>query len=147
MRSFVDRNGLAWSLELTIGQARKVFELGESESLVKLLDDVYARFDLLWLLCETQAKERGITVDQFDLALADETAMLAAHEALIGCLQDFFQRIGKTSLSLLMTKSSEARKNLETAAKAKVSTMDSALQKVISKTMMKLDQVIAKATE
>ena len=145
MRSFVDKNGQSWALELTIGQARKVFELGESESLVKLLDDVYARFDLLWILCEAQAKERRITVDQFDLALADETAMLASHVALIGCLQDFFQRIGKTSLSLLMTKSSEARKNLETAAQAKVATMDSALERVIAKTMTKLDQVIESA--
>lgn len=145
MRSFVDKNGQSWALELTIGQARKVFELGESESLVKLLDDAYARFDLLWVLCESQAKERGITVDQFDLALADETAMLAAHAALIGCLQDFFRRVGKESLSILMTKSTEARMNLETAAKAKVATMDAALERVISKTMTKLDEVIESA--
>ncbi len=146
MRQFNDKNGQAWSIELTIGVARNAFDISKPESLTALLDDPYARFDLLWKLCESQAKDRGITVDQFDSALADETAMIAAHDALLLTLNDFFHRIGKTSLSLLMRKSMEAAKRLEKLATEKVETIDSTLERVIQTSMSKIDQAIEKST-
>lgn len=147
MRQFNDKNGQAWSLELTIGQARKSFDIGNPESLTALLDEPYSRFDMLWLMCEKQAKERNIDVDQFDLLLAEENAMIAAHDALLLAINDFFQRIGKPSLSLLMTKSRAAAKRLETLATEKVNTIDSQLEKVIQSSMKKIDQAIEKSTQ
>ncbi len=146
MRQFTDKNGQSWAIELTIGIARNAFDLSKPESLTALLDDPYARFDLLWKLCESQAKDRGMTVDQFDSALADETAMMSAHDALLLTLNDFFHRIGKTSLSLLMKKSMEAAKRLETLATEKVETIDSTLETVIQRSMTKIDQAIEKST-
>lgn len=145
MRSFVDKSGQSWAVELTIGIARRVFDIGQPESVSKLLDDPFARFDLLWLLCEQQANQRNIDQAKFDGLLADEGAYVQSNDALLGAVEDFFRRIGKESLALLMTKSREAAQRLETLATSKVSTIDSALEKTISKALESVDEAIAKA--
>jgi hypothetical protein len=145
MKSFVDKSGQSWAVELTIGIARRVFDIGQPESISKLLDDAFARFDLLWLLCEQQANQRGIDQAKFDSLLADEGAYVQANDALLGAVEDFFRRIGKESLALLMAKSREAAQRLETLATGKVSTIDSALDQTIAKAMNSVDEAIAKA--
>ena len=144
MRTFVDKSGQSWAVELTIGIARRVFDLGKPESVSKLLDDAFARFDLLWLICESQATERGIHQSKFDLLVAEEGAYMQANDALLGTIEDFFRRIGKESLALLMTKSREAAKRLETMATNKVATIDSKLDQTIVKAMESVDAAIAK---
>ncbi len=110
MNLFVDKTGQSWDVELTIGIARKVFDISKPDSVSKLLDDPYARFDLLWLICERQAKERGVSQDDFDSLLACEDAYHQANNALLGSVQDFFHRLGKTSLSTLMKKSGKLQR-------------------------------------
>ena len=145
MRSFVDKSGQSWAVELTIGIARRAFDIGQPESVSKLLDDPYARFDLLWLVCEAQATERGIDQAKFDGLLADEGAYVQANDALLGSVHDFFRRIGKESLALLMTKSREAAQKLENLATGKVATIDGALERTIAQALATVDTAIARA--
>lgn len=143
MPAFVDKNSQSWDVELTIGIARKVFDIGKPESLTAIMDDPYQRFDLLWLLCEKQAVERRIDQLAFDILVADDETYVQANEALLDAIESFFRRINKESLALLMTKTRAAAKQLDKLATAKVSTLDSTITKVVEKAMATVDSAIA----
>lgn len=99
--SFKDPDGIEWKLRLTVGAVTDVkaatgvdigtvtksdaawvqFLFGDSEKLVALL----------WVLCEKQASERGVTPEAF-ARLFDGTTLEAAGSALAGAIADFFPR-------------------------------------------------------
>jgi hypothetical protein len=143
MTSFQDKTGRKWAIELTIGIARKAFDISKENSLVEIIEDPYRRFDLLWMICEDQAKAEEIDVSTFDLLVADEATYIAANEALLETIEAFFRRIGKESLALLMTKTREAAKTLDRIAGEKVTKID--LTPTITKALAKLDSEIMKA--
>lgn len=142
---FKDKTGRRWPIELTIGIARKVFDISKPDSLTEIIEDPYRRFDFLWLLCEAQAAREGIDAAAFDLLVADEETYIAANEALLTTLQAFFRRIGKESLALLMSKQREAAKQLDQVATQKVAGMDQTLTQVITKAAAQIDLAIMKA--
>ncbi len=147
MAMFKDTSGRVWAVELTIGIARNTFDISKPETLTQLIDDPYQRFDLLWLLCKDQAEKYSIDVTSFDRLMLDERTCFEANNALIETIEDFFRRIGKESLALLISKTREAATMIDSTVKEKVSGMDSAIAKVVSKAMSKLEAEIAKAGE
>jgi len=146
MARFKDTTGRSWDVELTIGVARKIFDISKPESLTDILEDPYKRFDMLWLLCEKQAIAYGVDAETFDKMLSDsEAAYVEANEALLESIQAFFRRIGKESLALLMSKTREAAITLDSLAKEKVAGMDQTLTQVITKALGQVEETILKA--
>lgn len=146
MPEFKDKSGQTWAVELPIGIARRTFDLGRPETLSDLIDDAYARFDLLWMLCETQATARSITQQQFEDLVADDSAYAEANAALLQAIEDFFRRIGKASLALLISKTREAALRLEQQAQQKVEqSVPTVLDGVVKHSLLKMDEAIARA--
>ncbi|MGN6543780.1 MAG: hypothetical protein ACTHK7_01940 [Aureliella sp.] len=145
MTKFTDKNGQAWDVELTVGVARKAFDISKPETVSAILDDPFQRFDLLWLLCSAQAESRNLTQEAFDQLVADERTFVEANAALLESIEAFFRRIGKESLALLMQKTRAAAKSLDALATEKVSNLDSTLQTVIANSVATLEAEITKA--
>jgi hypothetical protein len=102
MKTFKDKTGQPWELNLTAGLAMRVrrederFDLFDSskqvggQPLSTALHDFPTFFELLFLLVESQAKERGINAEQFgDLMAAD--CLVDARSAFFAEWRDFFQ--------------------------------------------------------
>ncbi len=66
MPKFIDKNSHSWVVELTIGIARKVFDVSKTEQLSALIDDPYQRFDLLWVIARSKLKNARLTKFAFD---------------------------------------------------------------------------------
>lgn len=99
MQSFTDKTGAAWDIELTVGTARKIksrlgidienavtFDTKENpqdaSALEKIAKDFILLFDIIFILCENQCRERNITGDQFaDLFNGD--TIVKATDALL----------------------------------------------------------------
>lgn len=145
MTRFIDKNGQAWDVELTVGVARKAFDISKPETVSQILDDPFQRFDLLWLICAAQAESRNLTQEAFDQLVADERTFVEANAALLESIEAFFRRIGKESLALLMKKTRDAAKSLDTLATEKVANLDSTLNAVIENSIAEMEAEIMKA--
>ena len=99
MKTFTDKNKKAWTIELTVGSARRVksdttidlFKVislekdGKAEmtdTLQRLIEDPCALVDVLYSLCRIQAEKEGITDKDFG-ELFDADAIEAAANALV----------------------------------------------------------------
>ena len=100
MAKFVDMNGQEWALRLTVGSVADVKrETGVNLAIAsKDASWVEAVFggdgklaEVLWTLCAAQAKERGITPEQF-AHLLDGQTLDRAGAALAEGVADFFPR-------------------------------------------------------
>jgi len=96
MQSFTDNANRAWTVEITLGHARKINALhkvclltADDVELRQLLD-VPRGLDIVWLLIEAQAAREGIGREQFEAALTGETIQ-AAMVALWTAVGDFFR--------------------------------------------------------
>lgn len=98
MAKFTDEQGHEWHLRLNVGlieRARHSLEIDladmSSQTFFKLADDPVAMVGVLWLLVESEAKERGVSPESFGEALVGD-AIDAATEALLEAIGDFFPR-------------------------------------------------------
>jgi len=99
MRLFKDNAGRAWDVAIDINtikrvRARTQFDLlkiveGEGNPVLALNDDLEKLVDVMWAICEPQARGQGITDEDFGRALVGE-AIGDAFDQLIGGLTDFF---------------------------------------------------------
>lgn len=99
MYAFRDSTGREWVLRIDVSQAKRV-KARTSVDLVKLIDDNMALLsalladpiqfvDVLWVLCEREAKDRAITDEMFGAALGGDS-LGAATDAFVEALVDFF---------------------------------------------------------
>lgn len=95
MAEYTDANRQPWQVEITIPAARRVKQLlgvnilQGTESLRQLSEDPLLFCDVLWLLCEEQAKAKQIDSEQFGAALAGD-AFESAITAYMEALANFF---------------------------------------------------------
>ena len=105
MKTFSDRRGRTWEVELNVSQMKRVRSaLGvdlvnviavNSDGALKttLIDDIVndpcLLVDILWVICEKQAKAEGVTDEDFGAALAGD-AIEDATRAFLDELVDFF---------------------------------------------------------
>ena len=99
MRLFKDNQGRAWDIAIDINtikrvRARTQFDLlkiveGEGNPVIALNDDIEKLIDVMWAICEPQARSEGITDEDFGRALVGD-AIGDAFDQLIGGLTDFF---------------------------------------------------------
>lgn len=105
MRTFRDTKGRTWRVELNVRQVKRVRDaLGvdlanairagrdgtvEADALERVANDPVLLADVLWTLCEGEAKASGVTDDDFGSALAGDS-ISDATRAFLDELVDFF---------------------------------------------------------
>lgn len=111
MQSFLDKNKKKWTIEINVGNARKVkaecnidlinaidFSAGsEKNVLQELHDDPCALVDVIWCLCREQAQKEN--VDEYTFAtLFNADAIVAATDALVEEIINFSPPAKKAAL-------------------------------------------------
>lgn len=105
MRQFTDTKGRTWKVELNVRQVKRVRDaLGvdlanviqagrdgtvAADTLERVANDPVLLADILWILCEGEAKASGVTDDDFGSALAGDS-ISDATRAFLDELVDFF---------------------------------------------------------
>ena len=105
MKTFTDSKGRVWEVELNIRQMKRVRDtLGidlvnvisankdgsvSTDTLERVANDPILLVDILWVLCEGQAKPSGVTDEDFGSALAGDS-IEDATRAFLDELVDFF---------------------------------------------------------
>lgn len=97
MTEFKDNRGRTWRLEINVSTARRVrarlsFDLltllNSPDEIHRLAGDPYLLADVLFVLCEEQAKQVGVTDEDFGAALAGDPIDHAT-KGLLRALVDF----------------------------------------------------------
>ena len=95
MRVFKDNEGISWNIEIlveTVLKIRAEYDVDlvglTPEALGKLEDDPIVLCQIIWALCEEQAKPREMDVKAFARAVAGDP-LDAAWEAISGAISDF----------------------------------------------------------
>ena len=105
MKAFTDNAGRLWEIELNVRQMKRVrdrlgvdlvnvISAGEdgsvaTDTLDRVANDPILLCDILWVLCEGQAKAAGVTDDDFGSSLAGDS-ISEATRAFLDELVDFF---------------------------------------------------------
>jgi hypothetical protein len=103
MHDFVDSAGRRWSVRVDVGAVKRVRtrlgvdlmdvagkgKEGSPGVLQRLAADPVLLVDVLFVLCEVQARERGVSDEQFGESMAGD-ALDHAVKAMLGAIVDFF---------------------------------------------------------
>jgi len=99
MKSFTDRQGRSWTIEINYTSLRRVHALTwinltrivdpQANVMEQLTGDTFVLFDCLIAILQPQLDERDVTVEQFGEALDEESGDKASM-ALIEAIIDFF---------------------------------------------------------
>ena len=135
MKSFTDRQGRPWTLEINYTSLRRIKAATEidltrlvdpqSDVMGRLTSDPFLLFDCLIALLQPQLDEKGLTADQFGESL-DEEAAERASIALIEATIDFFPERRRMLLKRAFAKVTTAAERRQTAS------LDQALRAVES---------------
>jgi hypothetical protein len=106
MHRFKDNADREWDISLNGWQLKKLketidFDARDHESILKAANDPLLLCNVLFVLCEKQAKERGVSDEQFGEALGGD-AIDAATEAYIQESVDFFPRSQRPALNKVL---------------------------------------------
>lgn len=115
MRTFVDNQNQKWQICLTLRKVRKIREklgldLLNPQHHMQVLSSLTDRMAYVWLLCETQANEYEVDVDEFEERLMGGSFADEASEALLSEFADFSRRLGQIGLAKITERSMKAMK-------------------------------------
>ena len=135
MKSFTDRQGRSWTIEINYTSLRRVKGATDvdltkivdpkSNVIGQLTDDPFVLFDCLVALLQPQLEAKGITPEQFGEALDEESGDNASM-ALLEAIIDFFPEGKRTLLRRAFVKVTSAFQRKQTAS------LDQALRAVES---------------
>lgn len=113
MKTFKDNMGQVWTFQLSLGKVRKIREQIGLDVLnprhyMQILDSLTDRLTYVCLLCEKQAKEFEVGVDEFEERLMGDGFSDAASNALLEETKDFFLKLGQRGMARLAEKSIES---------------------------------------
>jgi hypothetical protein len=113
MRQFIDTNGAAWQISLTIDAIKRVKcvlgidlaspQEGTPPTIARLDSDIIFLCDVLYVLLKPQCDAAGIDDVGFAQRLGGET-ITAAHDALFTELTDFFRQCRREDVVKLIQK-------------------------------------------
>jgi len=97
MHLFKDRDARDWSIDINVDAIKRVraalnvdlLEVVEGKLIDRLTTDPILLVDVLFVLCQSQANDKGITDEQFGRAMAGD-AIESAMAAFFADLADFF---------------------------------------------------------
>lgn len=135
MKSFTDRQGRSWAIEINYTSLRRVHALTginltrivdpQANVMEQLTGDPFVLFDCLVAILQPQLDEKEVTAEQFGEALDEESGDKASM-ALIEAIIDFFPEGKRMLLKRALTKV------LTAAERRQLATLDQALQAVES---------------
>ena len=135
MKSFTDRQGRSWTIEINYTSLRRVHALTginltrivdpQSHVMEQLTGDPFVLFDCLIAILQPQLDEKQVTAEQFGEALDEESGDKASM-ALLEAIIDFFPEGKRMLLKRALTKV------LTAAERRQLATLDQALQAVES---------------
>ena len=104
-----------WNLSLTLGKVRNLrdklgLDLLNPQHHLQVLNSLTDRMAFVFLLCESQAKEYEIDVDEFEERLMGDGFADDASVAFLEELSDFFQRLGQVGLAKITQRSIKTMK-------------------------------------
>jgi len=139
MAKFVDADGRPWSVRETVGAIKDVrdeidVDLADirGETLDRIAEDPVLLVDVLWLLCQEQAKGKEVSAKQFGESLVGD-AIDAAAAALVEAICDFFPSRRRTLLRKVTEKTAEVREKADRLAMAKIA--DPELERKLTEAM------------
>jgi hypothetical protein len=148
MRTFEDKTGHKWHIDLTIGAVTRVkqasegrfdlFDAGKNNLAETLWTDLEMFWELLWLLVEPEAQALDPPIDaaQFGDAMA-AACLINARQAFYAEWQDFFQTLQRPDQALPLEKLKTYMDQALTAMREKAN--DPALTKIDLKVKAKID--------
>lgn len=150
MSTFTDAKDRQWTIAVTVGDIKRVrneakIDLGDPtpETMERLATDPVLLVDVLWSLCSVQAKERGVSDEEFGRALVGDP-IDAATEALIEAVVDFFPGQRRSLLRRANAKAATVRQKAYDLALAKLD--DPTLEQQVEKAMQaRMDADVQKA--
>jgi hypothetical protein len=127
MRQFKDEQGRPWTLCVNVGTVKKVrglakvdlLDLRDGNLFHELAADPVKLGDVLWVLCEDEAKAANIDEVAFGRALAGD-ALDAATTALLEEIVDFFPKPQREILRKALAKGREMQERQVAKAMAQV---------------------------
>lgn len=146
MAKFRDSEGREWAVSVTIYDARRIKkELGvdllDHRQVTAVCGDIIKAIDVLWLLCESQAKERQISDEAFGRSLGGD-AIEAAIDALLGAMTDFFPKRQREILRGLLAKIDQAKEQAAALVEAKLPALDSLITTKLAEASAALDTTL-----
>lgn len=133
MHSFKDNAGDEWQVKVhAMALANVEQSLGVSFSspgdddgpLMQVIYNPIFAFKVLFLLCESQAKSRNLTDEQFSERLVGDT-FAAARECLLNAIADFFPDASRRDAAKSLVRTMfEAERMLVSKASAKLAAVD-----------------------
>jgi len=139
MATFKDTNGRSWTLSLDGPKIKRIrdacgIDLGaiDGKAYERMDADPTLLVDVLWLLCEKEAKEAGVTDEQFGMALVGD-AIDEATEAVLDAITDFFPKRRRELLKALAAQNKATSNAAMNSLMAKIG--DPELVKKIQATM------------
>lgn len=157
MVSFTDSKQLTWELSLTYGMVEHIKGIlnidlldpggGDPPLMTRLClvspANIRLFVDMLYLLCEEQCKERGVSQVQFAHCLGP-LAIANAYSAFFDEWQLFFQSLGQTEIAealvIQMSLLAEARRRV--INKVRATTLEKVLQSASEKSSGKLPEAL-----
>ena len=116
MKTFQDTSGHEWTLAITIDAVKRIRDTlkvdlldlfgGEPPLLTRLDTDVILLCDTIFVALKPHADAAGITSEQFGMALGGD-AIIAARDAFMGALADFFQSLRRQEVVKAISKQTE----------------------------------------
>lgn len=148
MRKFKDSEGREWALSLNIGEAKRVkdalaLDLLDPTSLQQLAGDPYLICNVLFVLCEKQAKDAGIDDAAFGRGLAGDS-IDEATDAFLAELVDFFPKRQREALRNLLAQIQNTQNELAAMAADKASSpaMTEAIQRTKQQASDEIDRLL-----
>jgi hypothetical protein len=116
MKTFQDTSGHEWTLAVTIDAVKRIRDTlkvdlldlfgGEPPLLTRLDTDVVLLCDTIFVAIKPQADAAGVSSEQFGAALGGD-AIIAARDAFMGALADFFQSLRRLEVVKAISKQTE----------------------------------------
>ena len=109
MPVFTDSHGEQWLVSLDVNRLKRLKECGidlaamlnSGEMVEQMHTDPIMLVDMLYVLCERQAKDQGVTDEQFGGRVASAAAIESAADALLEAIAAFFGGRGKVALAAM----------------------------------------------
>ncbi len=152
MQKFKDAAGREWVIELNGWQMKRIHErLGVAcrnpQAVFESVEDMVLFCDILYVLCESQAKERGVSDEDFGKSLAGD-AIDEAVEAFVNEAIPFFPKNARDPARKLFATAQEIRETATTNVMTKLTGPD--LKKLMETSQRqanaRLDAILAGTT-
>lgn len=140
MKQFKDKQGRDWTIEVTVGSARRVRDLTGfvllSPDIMKtttaLAGDLVTMVDVTYALCKPQADERSVTDEQFGVMMRD-VDLNAVLKSIMEETVDFFPQCREAMIRIFAATEKLSEKATANLAKLmEGDTLERSMEKMLS---------------